>query len=50
MLCESEKCEICSKLATKTLGQRYGHDHVFIVNTEYIPHLFLVFLLLRFNK
>ena len=40
------RCEICSKLTIKTPERRPWHRFgVFIVNFEYISHLFLVFLL-----
>ena len=39
-----KRYEIYSKLTIKT------SDDVFIVNFEHISHLFLVFLLLNFNK
>ena len=39
-------CEICSKLTTKTLERRqWCRFGVFIVNFEYISHLFLLLLL-----
>ena len=41
-------CEICSKLTIKP-PKRRGFVG-FIVNSEHILHLFLVFLLLIFNK
>ena len=42
------KSEICSKLIIKTPEQRrFG---VFIVNSEHISHLFVIFLLLPFNR
>ena len=45
------RCEICAKLLIKTLEQRHWrHSGVFIVNSEHIPHLFLVFQLLILNK
>ena len=38
------RCEICLKLTIKTLGQRrWRHSGVFIVDSEHISHLFLVF-------
>ena len=44
------RCEICSKLAIKTLEQRHWRlSGVFIVNFEHISHLVLVFLLLTLN-
>ena len=43
--------QICSKLTTKTTEQRHlRRSGVFIVNSEHISHLFLVFLLLILNK
>ena len=42
------RCEICSKLTTKTQEQRLVCG-VFIVNFEHILHLVLVFLLLTLN-
>ena len=46
-----KKCEVCSKFTIKTPEQRHWHrSGVFIVNFEYILHLFLVFLLLALNK
>ena len=44
------KYEICSKLTIKTPERRHWrHSGVFIVNSEHIPHLVLVFLLLTLN-
>ena len=44
------KCEICSKLTTKTPERCIWHrSDVFIVNFEHISHLALVFLLLTLN-
>ena len=44
-------CEICSKLIIKTPKRRYWRrSGVFIINFEHISHLFLVFLLLTFNR
>ena len=41
------KCEICSKLTIKTPEQcQWCRSGVFIVNSEHISHLVLVFLLL----
>ena len=44
-------CELCLELTIKTpersQARRFG---VFIVNFEYISHLFLVFLLMTLNK
>ena len=46
-----ERCEICSKLKTKTPERRqWRRSCVFILNFEHILHLFLVFLLLTLNK
>ena len=43
--------EICSKLTIKTPERRHcRHFGVFIVNSEHMSHLFLVFLLLTLNK
>ena len=45
------KCEICSKLTMKTPEWRHWHDSdVFIVNSEQIPHIVLVFPVLTLNK
>ena len=45
---------ICSELPIKTLERRHWRQwrrsSVFIVNSEHIPHLFLVFLLLTLSK
>ena len=47
----SKKCEIRSNLTIKTPERRqWCCTGVFIVNFEYISHLFLVFLLLTLNK
>ena len=44
-------CEICLKLTIKTSKQRdWCRSGVFIVNYEYMSHLFLVFLLLTLNR
>ena len=44
-------CEICSKLIIKTPEQRHWRrSDLFTVNFELFPHLFLVFLLLIFNR
>ena len=40
------RCEICSKLTTKTSERR---EDIFIVNFEHILHLDLVFLLLNLS-
>ena len=46
-----ETRKICSKLTTKTPERRQCYrSGVFIVNSEHISHLFLVFLLLTLNK
>ena len=46
-----ERYEICSKLTIKTPERRQlRRSGVFIVNFDYISHLFLVFLLLNLNK
>ena len=46
-----KRCEICSKLTTKTPKRRRDIVLVcFIVNFEHISFLFLVFLLLALNK
>ena len=49
-----KRCGICSKLPIKTSERRHWRHWcrygVFIVNSEHIPHLFLVFLLLALNK
>ena len=45
------RCEICSKLTTKTPEPRYWRrSGVFIVNFEHISHLVLVFLLLTLSR
>ena len=45
------RCEICSKLTIKTPERRNERrSDVFIVNSEHISHLVLVFLLLTLNK
>ena len=45
-----KRCEIRLKLAIKTSERRYRRrSGVFIVNSEYISHLDLVFLLLTLN-
>ena len=45
------RCEICSKLTTKVPGRRQGRrSGIFIVNIEYISHLFPLFLSLTLNK
>ena len=42
---------IYSKLTIKATGRRQSRrSGVFIVNSEYISHLFLMFLLLTLNK
>ena len=46
-----KRFETCSKLTIKTPEQRQQRcSGVFIVNFEHISHLFLVFLLLTFDK
>ena len=46
-----KKCEICSEVTIKTPEWRHWrHSGVFIVNFEHISYLFLVFLLLTWNK
>ena len=46
-----KKCKTCPDLTVKTPGQRQQHhSDVFIVNSEYISRLFLLFLLLTLNK
>ena len=46
-----KRCQICSKLAIKTPERRHRcRFGVFLVNFEYISHLFLVFLLLNLSK
>ena len=46
-----KRCEICSELTIKTPEWRHWRrSGVFIVNFELILHLFLVFLLLTWNK
>ena len=46
-----QRCEICSKLTIKTLKQRQCRRYdVFIVNSDLISHLFLVFLLLTLKR
>ena len=46
-----KRCETCSKLTIKTTERRqWSCSGVFIVNFEYIWHLFLLFLLLTLNK
>ena len=45
-----KSCEICLKLAIKIPERRHWRrSGVFIVNPEYISHLFLVFLWLTLN-
>ena len=45
------RCEICSKLTIQTSERRqWRRSGVFIVNFEYISHLFLVFLLLTLSR
>ena len=46
-----ERCEICPKLTINTSDRRQRRrSGVFIVNSERISHLFLVFLLLTFSQ
>ena len=46
-----KRCEICSKLTTKTPERhQWLRSGVFIVNSENISHLFLMFLLSTLNK
>ena len=46
-----KRCEICSKLSTKTLEQRQlRRSGVFIFNFEHILHLVLVFLWFTLNR
>ena len=46
-----KRCEIYSKLTIKTPERRQRrYSGVFMVNFEYISQLFLVFLLVTFNK
>ena len=45
------RCEICLKLKIQTSAQRqWRHSGAFIVNSEYISHFFIVFLLLTLNN
>ena len=45
------RCEICSKLTTKTPERRnWRRPGVFVVNFEHISHLVLVFLLLTLSR
>ena len=45
------RCEICSKLTIKTPERRHWRrSDVFIVNSEQISHLVLVFLLITFSR
>ena len=44
------RCEICSKLTVKTSEQRQRHFGVFIVNSEHISHLVVVFLSVNFEE
>ena len=47
----SIRCEICSNLTIKTPERRHWHrSGIFIVNSELISHLVLVFLLLTLEK
>ena len=47
-----KRCEICSKLTIKTPEWRQLTccSIVFVVNSEHISHIFLLFLLLTLNK
>ena len=46
-----KRCEICSKLITKTPERRHWRRSiVFIVNFEHISHLVLMFLLLALSR
>ena len=46
-----KRCEICSKLTTKTPEQHQWHrSGVFTNNFEHISHFYLVLLLLTLNK
>ena len=46
-----KRCEICSKSTMKTSQKRHwSRSGVFVVNSEHISHLSLVFLLLNLNK
>ena len=48
---ENAMCEICSKLTVKTPERRHWRrPDVFIVNSEHISHVVLVFPLLTLNK
>ena len=44
------RCEICSKLAIRAPERRHRRSGVFIVNSEHISHLVLVFLLLTLSR
>ena len=45
------RCEICSKLTLKTSERRHlRRSGVFIVNSEHISHLVLLFLLLTLRR
>ena len=45
------RCEICSKLPIKTAERNHWLcSGVFIVNSEHISHLLLVFLLLTLSR
>ena len=47
----TKRCEIYSKLPINTPERlQWRHSNIFIVNFEHISHLFLVFLLLTWNK
>ena len=46
-----KRCELCSQLTIKIPEpSHWGRSVVFIVNSEHILHLFLVFLLVALNK
>ena len=46
-----QRCEICSKLTTKTSERHHWRrSGVFIVNSDHISHLFLLFLMLTLSK
>ena len=51
---ESQYTSTCSKSTKGTLEQNVKYvqrcSDVFVINVEYISHLFLVFLLLTFNR
>ena len=45
-----KRCQICSKSFIKTREQRRRRSGVFIVNFEYISHLFLLSLFNNFEQ